>query len=233
MIFEVVFSQTTLTKYPEGQVAYQGGYNQLFTDMQHYFLKKGLTTCPDAEVYWVVLKIDETGKPFLIKRQSEEATIKKNNCAYELVLKCLGSLKNWQPAVVDGKNVAAYFQFPFIPKDFFDNFHPDYDITSLITQPEFPGGIEEFKKKVFKNFHGFIDWNTFNPRGTFTVFFEIDTDGKISNIEIEPKVANSELFFEDIKYAVKRVKERWTPAKLRETPTKFKYRWPIRFNSID
>ncbi len=40
----------------------------------------------------------------------------------------------------------------------------------------------------------------------------IDTKGKISNIDVLPKFKNNEMFIDDMKYAAKKVKRKWTPA---------------------
>lgn len=150
-----------------------------------------------------------------------------------MAVKSLGSLKNWQSAEENGKKVNAYFDFPFFPKDFFENFKSDYDITKVFKSPELPGGVNAFRKEVHKNLEGYLDWDAYKPKGKFIVFFEIDTDGKISNIEIEPKVANSETFFEDIKFAIKKVKGKWMPAKINGTPVKYKFRMPLNFDLDD
>lgn len=79
LIFGIVFSQKILSKYPEGQFAYKDGSNQMFTEMQNFFVKSGLKPCEKNEMYWVTLKIDETGKPFLIKKNLMMQLLRKIN----------------------------------------------------------------------------------------------------------------------------------------------------------
>ncbi len=56
---------------------------------------------------------------------------------------------------------------------------------------------------------------------------------KMVNIDIEPKVKNSELLFEDIKFGLKRIKGKWEPAKIKGIPVKSKFRFPLNFDGDD
>lgn len=233
LIFQSIFSQKILPQYPEGQSAYKGGSNQMFAEMQDYFLKSGVKPCAKDEIYLVTLKIDETGKPFLIKKKSDDVNIEKNKCAFDLVVKSLGTLKNWQSAEENGKRVTAYLDFPFLPNDFFENYKSDYDISNVYQSPELPGGMGAFRKEIYKNLTAYLDFDSYKPKGKFIVFFEVNTDGKISNIDIEPKIANSDQFFDDIKFVIKKVKGKFTPAKLKGVPIKSKFRLPLNFDLQD
>ncbi len=233
LFFESAFSQKTLAKYPDGQFPYQGGSLQLFSEMQNYFLKSGSTPCDKNEMYFVSLKIDENGKPSLIKKKSDEKSIEKNKCAFNLAVKSLGSLKNWQPAEQDGKKVAAYFDFPFQPNNFFDNYKSDYDIAKAYQSAAIPGGVGAFRRDARESLRNYLDWDSYSPQGTFIISFAIDTDGEITNVDIEPKVENNKVLLEDIKFALKKIKGKWTPAKTNGVPVRSWFRIPINFNTID
>ncbi len=229
--FGMFFSQTVLSEYPEGQSAYKDDAEQMFAEMQDFFTRSGLKPCDDNEMYWVTLKIDETGKPILIKKKNDVISAEKNKCAYDLAIKSLGSLRNWQPATKNGKAVSAYFDFPFFPKHFFENYQVHYDITKKIVPPHYHGGISAFSQEVKKNLEAYIDWDTYTPHGKFIVSFVVEKDGNISNIDIEPKVPNSEMFFEDIKFSIKKVKGKWTVAKVFEKEIKYTFKWPLNFDA--
>lgn len=228
----LLFSQTILSEYPTGQSPYEGGMTALFNDMQQYFKTHDLKPCATPEMFWVTLKIDPTGRPFLIKKKSLERAIEKNPCAFELASKALGSLKKWRAATHRDKAVTAYVDFPFFPEDFFDNYQMDYDGTKRFEIPQFEGGKDDFKAQVDKNLAGYLDWNTYQPKGRFVVHFEIDAKGKMSVIEIEPKVANSTLLFEDITFAFKKIKGTWKPGHINGKATSFKLRQPINFDTF-
>lgn len=229
----ILYSQNTISSYPEGQNPYKSGNIELFKDINSWLIQNNEKPCEKNEIYWATLKIDETGKLFLIRNKSDQLNAEKNKCAYEMLVRVLGNLKNWQPAEINGKKVSSFFDFPFIPKDYFGNFKEDYDITKNANHSEFPGGINEFRKEVIKNLMAYLDYNSYRPRGKFVVLFNIDESGKIENIDIEPKVANSERFFDDIKFAIKRVKGKWEPAKINGTSVKSKFRFPINFGNGD
>ena len=109
-----VSAQTILSEFPEGQSPYKNGEVEMFAEMQQFLVENNLAPCKKNEFVLITLKIDENGRPFLIKRKSNEKNIEKNKCAFEMAGKALGSLKNWQAAEVKGKKVTAYYQFLFI-----------------------------------------------------------------------------------------------------------------------
>lgn len=77
---------------------------------------------------------------------------------------------------------------------------------------EFPGGDEVFTKEFLKMIHGYIDLRKYAVNGQFTFLFDITTDGKVDNLKVLPKVKDSELFIDDMSFAIKRVKKKWKPA---------------------
>ncbi|WP_300685914.1 energy transducer TonB [Chryseobacterium sp.] len=205
----------------------------MFSEIQDYFLKSGSKPCEKTEIYFINLKIDEDGKPALIKKKGDEDIIAKNKCAFDLAVKSLGNLKKWQPAEVKGKKIAAYFNFPFVPKDFFENYKSDYDINKAYQSAPLPGGMGAFRKEMKKSLQDYLDTDSYQPKGRFLVSFAVDIDGTITDIDIEPKVENYETFLEGVKFAMKKIKGKWTPAKRKGEPVKSWYRIPIDFNSTD
>ncbi|MFY1047994.1 energy transducer TonB [Chryseobacterium sp. GP-SGM7] len=77
---------------------------------------------------------------------------------------------------------------------------------------EFPGGDSAFSKEFLKMIHGYIDLNKYAVNGLFTFVFDVNAEGKIENLNVLPKVKNSELFIEDMDFAIKKVKKKWRPA---------------------
>lgn len=229
IISNFLCSQKIIPNYPKGQNPYKNGNIELFKDMNNWLVQNNEKPCERNELYWVTLKIDETGKLSLIRNKSDQLNAEKNKCAYEMLVRVLGGLKNWQPAEVKGKKVTSYFDFPFIPKDYFHNFQENYDITQTAHRALYPGGIDEFRKEVIRNIGGYIDYDSYKPRGKFVLLFNIDENGKMDNIDIEPKVQNSERLFEDIKFGLKRIKGKWEPAKINGIPILSKYRFPLNF----
>ncbi len=77
---------------------------------------------------------------------------------------------------------------------------------------EYPGGDSAFSHDFLKMIKGYIDLSKYAVNGEFAFIFDIGTDGKISNIDVLPKVKNSEMFIEDMQFAMKKVKKKWKPA---------------------
>lgn len=190
LAFETILAQKTYYDYPPGQMAYKGGNIQMFKEIQNFLVKNNLHECENKkEMYWVTLRIDQNSKPALIRKKKDIEKAEENKCAYDLVVKALGSLKNWQSAQIKGENVEAYFDFPFIPAHF----------------------------------------ESYQAKGKFIVFFTIDKDGSTKVMDVEPKVKNGEQLIEDIKFAFKKVKQKWEPAKINGEPVQTNIRIPINF----
>lgn len=77
---------------------------------------------------------------------------------------------------------------------------------------EFPGGDEAFRKEFMNMVHAYIDMALYAIQGQVTFIFNIDSKGKINNIDVLPKFKNNEMFIDDMKYATKKVKGKWKPA---------------------
>lgn len=83
---------------------------------------------------------------------------------------------------------------------------------TITEKAEFPGGDEAFSQELHKMIHAYIDLNQYGVNGVFTFIFDIDKNGKAGNLKVLPKVKNSEMFIDDMKFALKKVKKKWKPA---------------------
>ena len=226
---QLLQAQTVLPKFPEGQSPYTEGTIQMFQDLQDILVQNGDNTCAPTQVVWITLKILENGQPVLIKKQSKEDHYSQNQCAFNAITKALVKLKKWQPATLNNKPVQAYFTFPFIPQYFYQNYTKCYNPATLAVQPSFPGGDKEFRNQVVKHTTGYISTSSQIPYGVYVFSLEIDENGKVTDIDIEPKVPNSALFFQELKYGVKKIKTRWEPGYINGQKTKMTYRFSIDF----
>ena len=77
---------------------------------------------------------------------------------------------------------------------------------------EFPGGDDAFRKEFLKKVYSSVDMALYAMQGEITFIFNIDPKGKIDKVDILPKFKNNEMFIDDMKYAVKKVKNKWQPA---------------------
>ena len=94
---------------------------------------------------------------------------------------------------------------------------------------EFPGGDDAFRKEFMNMVHAYFDAQYYAVNGQFVFIFDIDKRGNISNLDITPKVKNSETFIEDMQFAMKKVKNKWKPALKDGKPTNSKYIIKINF----
>ncbi|GAA4163685.1 hypothetical protein GCM10022217_33060 [Chryseobacterium ginsenosidimutans] len=95
---------------------------------------------------------------------------------------------------------------------------------------EFPGGDKAFQKEFMNMVHAYIDIALYAIQGKVTFIFNIDTKGKINRIDVLPKFKDNEMFIDDMKYAVKKVKGKWSPAIQNGVPVDSKFVMKVNFS---
>lgn len=100
---------------------------------------------------------------------------------------------------------------------------------------QFEGGDAAFNRELFRYISAYVDREIYVVNGTFFLQIEIDKEGEVSNLNVLPKVENSDGFLRDLKYAVRKIKKTWTPSKCNEVPVDSKLRIKLNFvtESID
>jgi hypothetical protein len=106
-----------------------------------------------------------------------------------------------------------------------------YQTSENYQKAEFPGGDEAFRKEFMNMVYAYIDIALYAIQGQVTFVFNIDTKGKISNIDVLPKFKNNEMFIDDMKYAAKKVKGKWTPATKNGIPVDSKFVMKVNFTN--
>ncbi|MFC3159802.1 TonB protein C-terminal [Chryseobacterium arachidis] len=104
------------------------------------------------------------------------------------------------------------------------------EISSNYQKAEFPGGDEAFQKEFMNMVHAYIDMALYAIQGQVTFVFNIDPKGKIDKVDVLPKFKNNEMFIDDMKYAVKKVKGKWKPAVKNGIPVDSKFVMKVTFN---
>lgn len=77
---------------------------------------------------------------------------------------------------------------------------------------DFEGGVSAYKEILKKNMYVYLNTDFYVLNGDFTFTLTIDQTGKVINIEGAPQVDNSRIFFDDMKYLVRRIRKNWIPA---------------------
>jgi len=82
----------------------------------------------------------------------------------------------------------------------------------------FDGGVSVYKEMLRRFMYDYLNSDFYVLNGEFTFTLTIDENGIVKDIEGSPKIANSQYFYDDMKYIVKRIKKRWTPASCNGQP---------------
>ncbi len=216
-----------LDEYPKGQDFYEGGLINFYKESHDYLVKNTIKKCGDQEVYQPRFIITKDAVVKLVK-DSDTANIKKNKCAYDISLELLKNLKNWKPAEVKGKNLAALAEFILYPKDIMDNYRQNYNANSFMISAKYPGGYEKFREDFQNEFMSlFTDYHI---NGTVNLEFYIDKNGSITNPRIYPEIYDRK-FNVDFLRTLSRLKKVWKPALYSNIPIKQKIVFPIDFST--
>lgn len=100
------------------------------------------------------------------------------------------------------------------------------------TPASFEGGASGYKTILRKYMYTFLNSEFYTLNGEFTFTLTIDENGRVSNIEGAPKIQYSEVFFDDMQYIVRRIKNNWTPAKCDGKPIKLQMQLRMNFTSV-
>ncbi|MXS71270.1 energy transducer TonB [Chryseobacterium binzhouense] len=96
----------------------------------------------------------------------------------------------------------------------------------------FEGGAAAYKEILRKYMYTFLNSDFYTLTGDFTFTLTIDAMGKVIDIAGDPKVLNSEIFFDDMQYVVRRIKTNWTPAMCNGEPVKSEMKLKMNFSSL-
>ena len=100
---------------------------------------------------------------------------------------------------------------------------------------QFEGGDTAFNRELYRYISAYVDKEIYVVNGTFFLQMSIDREGKVVDLNVIPKVENSDGFLKDLKFAVKKIKKNWTPSKCNGIPVNSKIRIKLNFvtESID
>lgn len=96
----------------------------------------------------------------------------------------------------------------------------------------FEGGIPVYKEMLRKYMYDYLNTDFYVLNGDFTFTLTVDQTGKVINIEGAPKVSNSQVFFDDMKYVVRRIKKNWVPATCNGQPVTSQIKIKMTLSSI-
>ena len=219
-----LFSQGIYERYPDNQTNYIGGNVKFYKDFHQVLIDKKLQPCENKnEILHFKVVVYPDKKIKYVKSEDAE----ENKCTFELAKEVAKYLTGWNPAVIDGNNVAALTGFYIVPHYLFQNFKEGYDAENETQNATYEGGLNNFRKKVFQgiNVSGF----KFTGILRLKVTFVIETDGKLTNVELVQSSGLKE-FDEMIVRSISQIRNKWTPAKIHGLPVKYHFRLPLAFS---
>lgn len=92
-------------------------------------------------------------------------------------------------------------------------------------------GEHAVKRELYSFMQAYLDKDSYALSGTFYFVFDIDAKGDVAGFELRPHVMNAEMFAEDMKFIVKRLKEKWYPANCSGAPMPSKIRMKVNFRT--
>ncbi len=222
-----VFSQSTvLSKYPENQSPYIGGYTKYYKDFHDIIVKNNLQPClRKTELYQFKVLITSDSTIKFIKDVHEDY-VEANKCAYHLAREVAKHQDGWNPAVVDGVKQDAIAEFIIYPDDFFNNFRDGY--RPDFTNPVYYEGDDDLKQ-FGKELNNKIDLRGFDWKDVFTVETEfiITKEGKMEDLHLV-KNSGMDVFDRRIIYGFKNMRKKWKPATINGTSINFKYKYTLK-----
>lgn len=228
-----VYSQN-ISYFPKEQEPYEGGPVQFYKDFHQVLLDKGLRPCEDKNEFLVLkLVVYEDASVKYVKDELNPELNIKSKCAFELSLEVLRYMDKWKPAVFENIKKPAITEFIIFPDALFDKYKQGYlpeNYTKIVAFGEkggMPGGVNAFRAEVSKNIDlsGFVWDKAFQ----LVVTFVINREGKLIDLQLVESSGNSE-FDERILDGIKRIRKRWTPARINNEPVNYRFRLPLSFS---
>lgn len=103
------------------------------------------------------------------------------------------------------------------------------DSGSTFVRAQFDSGDAAFNRELFRYISAYIDREIYVVNGSFFLQIDINKGGKMTNLDINPKVENSEMFLKDLKFAVRKIKKTWIPSTCNNIPVDSKIRIQLNF----
>lgn len=98
-------------------------------------------------------------------------------------------------------------------------------LTFVVTkQPEFPGGLDEFKKKFKDNFDAASLKDSVSGIVKSTIYYVVENDGTVNRIKA---VGNNEAFNKEAERALKAINAKYEPASVNNIPVRYLMRLPL------
>lgn len=102
-----------------------------------------------------------------------------------------------------------------------------YDYVNIERVPEYPGGIDKFRKYLFDNIKYPPMANENNLQGVVYVNFTVEKDGSLTNVYVDRKVGGG---LDEEAIRVVRASKKWIPGIQNGKEVRVKYNVPVKFS---
>ncbi len=139
-------------------------------------------------------------------------------------------LENMQEGLMTAENTRNFFVVD-IPKPFDYYEVPSCGEGSVFTRAQFERGDAAFADELMKNISAYVDRELYVVNGVFFARLSVSRTGQVTDIEIVPKVENSEQLRRELRYSLRKIKGQWSPSKCNNTPIDSKIRITLNFET--
>ena len=119
---------------------------------------------------------------------------------------------------------------PLTPEDVPEDVKKVVDCSSLtfvvMKQPEFPGGMNEFRKKFSENFDA-TPLKASDVTLKTTIYFVVETDGTVNRIKA---VGDNDEFNKEAERTIKSISTKYEPAQVNNMAVRYLMRFPLSMN---
>ena len=99
-------------------------------------------------------------------------------------------------------------------------------VFTVTKQPEFPGGLGEFKKNFSENFDSMALKNAERTLNT-VIYFVVEPDGSVNRIKAK---GNNAEFDAEAERTISAIKTKYEPASVNNLPVRYLMRFPLTMN---
>jgi hypothetical protein len=96
----------------------------------------------------------------------------------------------------------------------------------------FESGAGAYKKILTEYMFAYLNSDYYTINGNFTFTLSLDENGRVTDISGAPNVLFSNIFYDDMRYIVRRIKKNWIPATCNGTPIKSEMKIKMKVTSV-
>ena len=189
LISGTLYSQSEiLDKYPPTQHFYEKGELNFLKELQNVALENDIKPCGNNSDFYKLVWIVYSDQTIKFIKDQDTLSIGKNKCAYEFAKSTFKYLRNWNPAVINGKFYSALVQYEIYPSDILSYKISD-DLKPDIQQAEYPGGYKRFHSDIERIIQSTMSKYRINLNNeTVNVNFKISKEGYMKDVKFSPNI---------------------------------------------